>query len=139
MRRLILAAFAIVALAASAHAQQSSLEGVWALQSEPYGDERFAVSMSGAAVIAEASRGRLAMRLTANEMIVERASGRSRIITAHQNCTGERDGPQISITCVMAEPLEGYTPDAFLLQSNDDGQLAGVLNGTSQVTFARVH
>ncbi len=137
MRRLILAAFATICLTAPARAQQGGIEGVWAFQSEPYGDERFAVSMSGAALIAGESRGRYAVRLTVNEMIVERASGRSRIITAQQNCIGERDGTQLSISCEMAEPLEGYTPDAFLLQSSD-GQLAGVLNAGPQVTFTRV-
>ncbi len=138
MRALLISAFALTAFAAtSAVAQQDGLTGIWAFQSEPYGNEQFAVSMSGAALIGEAERGRLDIRLTANEMIVERASNRSRLITAHQNCTGERDGSLIAISCEMAEPLEGYTPDAFLLQSSD-GQLAGVLNTGPQVTFARV-
>ncbi|MEQ1617246.1 MAG: hypothetical protein ABL883_02745 [Terricaulis sp.] len=132
-----LAVLSVAALAAPASAQQDSLAGVWAFQSEPYGNEQFALTMSGAAVWEEARNGRYSIRLTANEIIVERASNRSRILTAHQNCTGERDGTQINVTCEMAEPLEGYTPDAFLLQDSD-GALAGVLNTGPQVTFARV-
>ncbi len=131
------AAFGVAALATPASAQQNNLAGVWAFQSAPYGNEQFALSMSGAAVWEEARNGRYSIRLTANEIIIERASGRSRILTAHQTCTGERDGTQISIICEMAEPLEGYTPDAFLLQDSD-GALAGVLNTGPQVTFARV-
>jgi hypothetical protein len=133
----VLAALGLIALAPAARAQPDNLAGAWAFQSEPYGNEQFAVSMSGAAVWEEARNGRYAIRLTANELIVERTSNRSRIITAHQNCSGERDGAQIAISCEMAEPLEGYTPDAFLLQASD-GQLAGVLNSGPQVTFARV-
>ncbi len=128
---------ALAGLAAPASAQQDNLAGVYAFQSEPYGNEQFAVSMSGAAVWEEARNGAIAIRLTTNEIIVERASNRSRILTAHQTCTGERDGTQISISCEMAEPLEGYTPDAFLLQTSD-GALAGVLNTGPQVSFARV-
>ena len=135
MRKLIIAVAALGLMGvAPALAQSTSMDGVYAFQTEPYGNEQFAVSMSGAA-IARGGRGNLSIRITANEMIVERASKRSRLITAHQNCTGVRDGAQISVTCEMAEPLEGYTPDAFLLQPGENGQWAGVINGTSQVTF----
>ncbi len=139
MRKLWIAA-AVLGLTANAPAlaQSASMEGTYAFQTEPYGDEQFAVSMSGAAIVRGAARGRVAIRLTANEMIVERASKRSRLITAHQNCTGVRDGAQISVSCEMAQPLEGYTPDSFLLQPGENGQWAGVINGSSQVTFAPV-
>ena len=138
MRKLLIAAALLgLASATPALAQSASMDGVYAFQTEPYGDEQFAVSMSGAAMV-RGGRGNLAIRITANEMIVERASKRSRIITAHQNCRGERDGAQISVTCELAEPLEGYTPDTFLLQPGENGQWAGVINGASQVTFAPV-
>jgi hypothetical protein len=132
-----LAAIALAAFAGPAFAQGDAMRGTYAFQTDTYGNEQFSVSMSGAANVTE-SRGRLTIRLTANEMIVERASKRSQIITAHQNCTGERDGAQISIQCEMAEPLEGYTPDAFVLQPGQNGQWAGVINGDTQVMFAPV-
>jgi hypothetical protein len=136
MRALVLSILSFAALAAPAAAQQGGVAGTWAFQSEPYGDQQFAVSMSGAAIVRE-SRGRLSIRLVANELIVDRASNRSRVITAYQTCTGAREGAQITIACAMAEPLEGYTPDSFLLQQNE-AALAGVLNGGPQVTFSRV-
>ena len=40
----------------------------------------------------------------------------------------------------MAEPLECYEPDTFVLQAGEADQLVGVLqsNDTSQVTFSRI-
>jgi hypothetical protein len=97
--------------------------------------------MSGVAVASPAAPNRYDIRLVANERIIDRASGQSQLLTARQTCTGESDGAQLTITCQMAEPLEGYQPDNFLLQQGEADQLVGVLDSaaSSQVTFTRVH
>jgi hypothetical protein len=133
-----------VALALSvmpATAQTSgSHAGTWAFQTEPYGSDQFAVVMSGAATFTAVAPDRYDIRLIANELIIERVTGRTQLVTARQTCTGEADGAQLTISCEMAEPLEGYAPDNFILQQGDADQLIGVLssNASSQVTFTRM-
>ena len=126
--------------AAPASAQQSGdVSGTWAFQTEPYGNEQFSVIMSGAAIVSPARRGRHEIRLLSNELIVA-ANGQSQRVTARQTCTGERSGAQFNITCRLAEPLEGYEPDNFVLQAGERDQMIGVLSSaaSSQVTFTRV-
>lgn len=133
-------ALALAALSAPASAQQQDLSGTWAFQTQDYGNQQYAVAMSGVAIMTATAPGRYDIRLVANELLGERATGRSQLITARQTCTGEEDGPQFTIRCQMAEPLEGYEPDNFLLQRGDADQLVGVLNSATsgQVTFTRV-
>jgi hypothetical protein len=142
MRKLVFAGCAGLAmLAAPASAQNNSLAGTWSFQSQSYGNEEFGVIMSGAAVIERPSRGRYSIRMLVHEQIVERETGRSRLLTARQNCTGTQDGEQFSITCQMAEPLEGYQPDNFVLQRGENAdQLVGALSSaaTTTVTFDRM-
>lgn len=141
MRSLLWAVLPITLLAATpVAAQTSDLSGTWAFQTQPYGDQQFGVVMSGVAIATPAARGRYDVRLLANELIMERATGRSQVITARQTCTAEDADGQVNITCQMAEPLEGYQPDNFVLQRGDADQLVGVLSSTAsgQVTFTRV-
>lgn len=142
MRKLILAAGAALAMLASpASAQSDSHAGTWSFQSQPYGNEQFGVLMSGTAVMTVEARGRYSIRLLVNELIIERASGRSQLITAHETCTGELDGEVLNISCQMAEPLEGYEPDNFVLQRGETAdQLVGALSSaaTATVTFNRM-
>jgi hypothetical protein len=131
---------ALALLSAPASAQERQYAGTWAFMTAPYGDERFGVMMSGAATFTATAPGRYDIRLIANEMIVERASGSAQTITARQTCTGESDGAQFVISCQLAEPLEGYAPDNFILQQGELDQLVGVLssNASAQVTFSRM-
>lgn len=141
MRSLLWTVLPITLLAATpVAAQPSDLAGTWAFQTQPYGDQQFGVVMSGVAIATPAARGRYDIQLLANELIMERASGRSQVITARQTCTGEDADGQVNITCQMAEPLEGYQPDNFVLQRGETDQLVGVLSSTAsgQVTFTRV-
>jgi hypothetical protein len=137
MRKFLFAAAAALALAAPASAQQASdLTGTWAFQTAPYGNEQFGIVMSGVAVIAGED-----VRLLANELIIERASGRSQTLTARQTCRAENADGQISITCQMAEPLQGYEPDNFILQPGEGSdQLVGALSSATSatVTFTRL-
>jgi hypothetical protein len=141
MRSLLWAVLPITLLAATpVAAQPSDLSGTWAFQTQPYGDQQFGVVMSGVAIATRSAPGRYDIRLLANELIMDRASGRSQVITARQTCTGEDADGQVNITCQMAEPLEGYQPDNFVLQRGEADQLVGVLSSTAsgQVTFTRV-
>lgn len=142
MKKLAAAALAaVVTLAPAAYAQDAGdYAGTWAFQTQDYGNQQFSVTMSGVAIMTPAAPGRFDIRLVANELITQRGTGRSQLLTARQACVGETDGPQFSITCQMAEPLEGYEPDNFLLQSGERDQLIGVLNSATsgQVTFTRV-
>ena len=96
--------------------------------------------MSGAAVITRAGRDRYTIRLLSNERLVNRETSQGAFLTARQTCTGVNDEGQFTITCQMAEPLEGYEPDNFVLQRGEADQLVGVLqsNNSSQVTFSRL-
>lgn len=141
MRALMAAGALLLALAGPAAAQTANYAGTWAFQTEPYGDERFGVIMSGAAVMTAAARGRYDIRLIANELIIDHQSGQSRMLTARQNCTGELAGAQLNVTCQLAAPIEGYEPDNFVLQQGQDAdELVGVLASaaSSEVTFARL-
>jgi hypothetical protein len=145
MRILLLSA---MVLAASAAAGQASAQagggylGTWGFQTEDYGNDDYSATMSGVAVVtAGPSANRYSVRLLAQEQLVQQESGASRLLVAHETCTGEDAGGQLTITCQMAEPLEGYQPDSFVLQEGDDhDQLVGVLSSASngQVTFNRV-
>lgn len=140
MRTLIASAAMVMLLASPAQAQQNNYTGTWAFVTAPYGDEQFSVIMSGAATFTPTAPRRYDIRLIANEMIVDRASGRAQTITARQTCSGESDGAQFVISCQLSEPLESYAPDNFILQQGDADQLVGVLssNASAQVTFARM-
>jgi hypothetical protein len=144
MRGIVIAAAAMLTACSAATPAGAQAEGdyagTWAFQTDPYGNEQFGVVMSGVAVMTSAAPNRYDIRLLANELIIERLSGQSRLITARQTCTGETDGAQFNITCQMAEPLEGYEPDNFVLQDGEEDQLVGVLNSATdgQVTFTRL-
>lgn len=138
--RSLLAVLGFILAASPAAAQQQEFAGTWAFQTEDYGNPQFFVAMSGVAIMTPAAPGRYDIRLVANELIRERNSGRTQLITARETCTGQMDGPQFTIDCQMAEPLEGYQPDNFLLQPGEADQLEGVLNSAAsgQVRFTRV-
>jgi hypothetical protein len=58
-----------------------------------------------------------------------------------QNCRGDVDGGQLTITCTLADGApDGYQPDNFLLQEAEPGTLAGILTSVAQarVTFTRL-
>jgi hypothetical protein len=114
--------------------------GAWAFQTDDYGNENFSVLMSGAALVTPGARNHYDVRLVANELITQPETGQSRLLTARETCDGLLDGAQFTITCRMAEPLEGYEPDNFVLQRGDADELVGVLSSATngQVTFTRV-
>ena len=131
----------LAGVAAPATAQQGGdFSGTWAFQTASYGSEQVGAIMSGVAVIARAGRDRYDIRLLANERLVNRDTGQSAFLTARQTCTGEVDGAQFTIRCQLAEPVEGYEPDNFVLQQGEADQLVGVLssNASPQVTFTRL-
>ncbi|UPT64337.1 MAG: hypothetical protein M0D54_07325 [Hyphomonadaceae bacterium JAD_PAG50586_4] len=136
------AAFGLMsAMAAPALAQSGDdYSGTWAFQTEPYGDEQFGVLMSGAAIVQSSGRNRYQIQLLSNEIIIERQTARSSLVSARQNCTGVVEDGQINIDCELAEPVEGYQPDNFVLQRSSPTQLQGVLASaaSAQVTFNRV-
>ncbi len=147
MRAMMFAAFAALAACSTAtptaQAQNGdAFAGTWAFQSEPYGNEQFGVIMSGAMVATHTRGDAYAVRLTANELIISRADGQSRMLTAHQTCEGRREAAVFNITCTLAEAPDGYQPDNFLLQPGEgeqQGQLVGAMTGNgTQVTFSRV-
>jgi len=142
MRMKIAAAMAALTLiAAPASAQTSdAFAGTWAFQTSPYGSDQFGVVMSGVMVATPAAPNRYDIRLMAQELIIQRATGQSQTIVARQNCTGENSDGQFTISCQMAEPIEGYEPDNFLLQPGESDQLVGVLqsNINAQATFTRM-
>ncbi|MGD9967204.1 MAG: hypothetical protein AB7T59_11830 [Hyphomonadaceae bacterium] len=142
MRAFLLASAALLAFAtASAHAQSNDpFEGTWAFQTTSYGTDRVGAIMSGAAVITRAGANRYDIRLLANERLVNRDTGQSAFLTARQNCSGVNDGGQFTISCQLAESVDGYEPDNFVLQQGEANQLVGVLtaNASSQVTFSRL-
>lgn len=140
MRKLAAAAaLALTALIAPAHAQvDGTFEGTWAFQTQPYAAGPGTIAlMSGAAIMRAESSG-YAIQLLANELVTQ--GGQSVIITARQNCRGVNEAGQFTITCELAEPLEGYQPDVFILQAGEPDQLAGVLQSASsgQVQFTRI-
>jgi hypothetical protein len=142
MRAFLIAAAALMACAAPASAQtRDAFEGTWAFQTTSYGTEQIGAIMSGAAVITRASADRYTIRLISNERLVNRDTGQGAFLTARQNCTGENADGQFTISCQMAEAVDGYEPDNFVLQAGEANQLVGVLssNTSSQVTFSRLH
>lgn len=143
MRGLMIAAavLAVCATAAPASAQtDGDLSGTWAFQTQSYGTEQVGAVMSGAAVITASAPNRYNIRLLTHELLVNRDTGQSRLLTARQNCTGVNEDGQINVTCRMAEQIEGYEPDNFVLQTGETDQLVGVLSSatSAQVTFSRV-
>jgi hypothetical protein len=140
MRGLVLALL-LWAAAGGAQAQSSeSIDGTWAFQTELYGNGEFGAVMSGTAVITLAGQNRYDIRLISNELIIQRQTGRSQLVTARQTCSGDSESGQFNITCQMAEPLDGYEPDNFVLQQGERDHLVGVLASaaSSQVTFTRM-
>ncbi len=143
MRTMLFAALAALAMAAPAQAQSNDpFAGTWAFQSQPYGNEQFGVIMSGAMTATRERGDAYTVHLTANELIISRADGQSRMLTAYQTCRGERSGEVFNITCQIAEAPEGYQPDNFILQRGEGeqaSQLVGAMTGNgTQVTFSRV-
>ncbi len=136
------AAFGLMsALAAPALAQSGDdYSGTWAFQSTPYGDEQFGVLMSGTAIVTPNGANRYQIQLLSNEIIIERQTARSNLVSARQNCTGVVEDGQFNVDCEMAEAVEGYQPDNFVLQRSSPTQLQGVLASaaSAQVTFNRV-
>jgi hypothetical protein len=127
--------------AAPASAQSGdAYAGTWAFQTASYGSDQVGAIMSGVAVIERAARNRYNIRLLANERLVNRDTGQSAFLTARQTCTGQLDGAQFTIRCQLAEPVEGYEPDNFVLQQGEADQLVGVLSSSAspQVTFTRM-
>lgn len=146
MRGLMIAAAAVLAACTAAAptpagAQATGdLAGTWAFQTQSYGNEQVGAVMSGVAIMTGSAPNRYDIRLLTNELMVNRATGESRLLTARQTCTGEMDGGQFSIACQMAEPLEGYSPDNFVLQAGENAdQLVGALSSATSatVTFTR--
>lgn len=142
MRAMVMAVAGAACFAAAASAQPSADHaGTWAFQTTLYGTPQVGAYMSGVAVMTASAPGRYDIRLMANERLVNRATGETRLLVAHQSCSGEQDGAQFSITCQLAEPLENYASDNFVLQQGEDaGQLVGVLASAAhaQVTFTRM-
>lgn len=143
MRGFLIAAVALAALAAPAASAQSvraPLEGTWTFQTASYGDERVGAIMSGAAIFLWTAENRYDITLVSNERLVNRDTGESVFLTARQTCVGVDDNGQLTITCQMAEPLEGYVPDNFVLQTGENRQLVGVLQSQAspQVTFSKL-
>jgi hypothetical protein len=142
--RTFLVALAVMtaALSAPASAQTANdLSGTWAFQTATYGNEQFGVIMSGAAVFTATAPNRYDVRLISNERIVQRDTAQYRMLTARQSCTAENADGQITMTCQLSQPLEGYEPDNFLLQAGESAdELVGVLNSaaTPEVTFSRL-
>ena len=140
MRAMMIAAALVLVSAAPAGAQTGDLSGTWAFQTQSYGSEQVGAVMSGAAVFTANAPNRYDIRLLTNELLVNRETGQSRLLTARQNCTGTNDDGQFFIACQMAEPLEGYEPDNFILQAGETDQLVGALNSatSAQATFTRM-
>jgi len=144
MRGMMIAAALLAACSATTQAGAQGADdyaGTWAFQTTLYGSQQVGAYMSGVAVMSRTGAGRYDIRLMANERLVNRLTGETRLLVAHQTCTGEQIGAQFSITCQLAEPLEGYQPDNFLLQQGEEaGQLVGVLDSANhaQVTFTRM-
>jgi hypothetical protein len=141
MRAFLIAAAALAFAATPASAQTGdAFEGTWAFQTTSYGTEQVGAIMSGAAVITRAAANRYDIRLIANERLVNRDTGQQAFLVARQNCTGENASGQFTIRCQLAEAVEGYEPDNFVLQQGEADQLVGVLssNTSSQVTFTRL-
>lgn len=142
MRAFLIASAALAAFAAPPASAQSNdpYVGTWAFQTASYGNEQVGGIMSGAAVITRAERDRYSIRLLSNERLVNRETSQGAFLTARQTCIGVNDDGQFTISCQMAEPLEGYEPDNFVLQRGEADQLVGVLqsNNSSQVTFSRL-
>lgn len=139
MRKLLVIAALAAFIAAPAAAQTAGdLNGTWAFQSRSYGSDRVGAVMSGVAEFTAEAPNRYAIRVLAHELLVNRETGESRLLTARQACTGQMADGQLSVECQMAEPFEGYTPDTFLLQAGETDELEGVLNNDVTVTFSRV-
>jgi hypothetical protein len=142
MRALMMSAVMAAMLATPASAQDANdLSGTWAFQTSSYGTEEFGVIMSGAAVFTATAPNRYDVRLIANELIVQRETSASQMLTARQNCTAQNAEGQITITCQLSEAVEGYEPDNFLLQAGTSAdELVGALTSGSspQVTFTRL-
>jgi hypothetical protein len=148
MRSMILAMMTLAACstATPAGAQANaaattSYVGTWGFQSEDYGTDDYGAMMSGVAVIAQGAGTRYQIRLLAQELLTQRESGETRLLVAHENCTGDGASGQFTITCQMAEPLQGYQPDTFLLQPGENAdQLVGAMTSASSggVTFNRM-
>jgi hypothetical protein len=140
MRALALAA-ALTAMTGAASAQNGDpYVGTWAFQTQPYeaGQAQVMAIMSGVAVITDGAGDRYDIKLLAQEYITQ--GQQSLTLTARENCQGEVQDGQFSVTCALAEPLEGYQPDSFVLQQGEADEMLGVLASASsaQVTFSRL-
>ncbi|MEQ1820241.1 MAG: hypothetical protein ABL871_16685 [Terricaulis sp.] len=143
MRTFLIAAATLAACSApmaQAQSVRDALDGTWAFQTASYGDERVGAIMSGAAIFLRSAQDRYDISLISNERLVNRETGETAFLTARQTCTGVNDGGQLTVSCQLAEPLEGYEPDNFVLQAGEDRQLIGVLSSAAspQVTFSKL-
>ncbi|MBS0384357.1 MAG: hypothetical protein JSS00_03300 [Proteobacteria bacterium] len=149
MRKIVFAILA-AAFALPAHAETrnaaaaapGSYAGTWGFQTEDYGNDQYGVAMSGVAVITPAqAANRYNIRLLAQELITQRESGLTHLLIARENCTGDGSNGQLAITCEMAEPVQNYQPDSFILQPGENAdQLVGALSSASNgsATFNRM-
>jgi hypothetical protein len=115
--------------------------GTWGFQSEDYGNDDYGASISGVAVITPgAGANHYTVKVLAQEVISQRQDGQSHLLVARENCNGEDTSGQLTVTCHMAEPLDNYTPDEFVIQAVDHDRLGGVMAGSSgaSVNFNRV-
>lgn len=122
--------------------QTGDFNGTWGFQSEDYGNDDYGAAMSGVAIITPgSSSNRYNIKLLTQEIISQREDGQSHLLVAHENCNGENTNGQLTVTCTMAQPLDNYTPDTFVVQIVDGDHLGGVLTGASgaSVNFNRVH
>lgn len=147
MRNIWFAVLAVAAcLAAPAYAQTqpaavSSYAGTWGFQSEDYGNDDYGLAMSGVAVITQEQGNRYDVRLLAQQQLTARESGETHMLVAHENCTGDASNGQLAITCQLADPVQNYQPDSFVLQRGDNAdQLVGTVTSqqNGQATFNRV-
>lgn len=115
--------------------------GTWGFQSEDYGNDDYGASMSGVAIVTSgASANHYTIKVLAQEVISQREDGQSHLLVARENCKGEDTNGQLTVTCTLAEPLDNYSPDEFVIQAVDHDHLGGVLTTSSgaSVNFNRV-
>lgn len=141
MRTFLVAVSALFAFAAPAAAQQGDpFAGTWAFQTENYSTSGDSVSaLSGAVIIRRTTGNSYDIRMFATELHVSPGSP-GEFSPAHQRCTGEARGQELTIVCEVIEAGGSYQPDNFVLQLTRAGQMDGMLVSASngQARFTRV-
>src|SRR5262249_13214361 len=134
MRKILEAALAATdCLAPTPYAQTqpaaaSSYAGTWGLHSEDSGNDDYGLVLSGVAVTTQAAAHRYSISLLTQQQLTERESGETHMLVAHETCTGDASNGQLAISCQLADPLQNYQPDSFLLQRGDSAdQMVGAL------------